>query len=215
MHHLQTLLLQHLVSASASLWLLLLVVILFVIVFEDATIALVGILSSEHYIPLLFGIVALIMGIVIGDSIAYTIGRLATHHRFAKRIIEHERVGTLRVLLHKRPEFTIFSGRFMPGFRFSLYMACGFFAIPYKRFVSFSFVSATAWAITLSTVSFLFGMYTLNLLGYWRWPILAGVILLLFYMGHRHWRKITATANIATTQNDTGDDKDAINDAVN
>lgn len=179
-------------------------------VFEDATIALVGVLASEHYIPLFLGIVMLIIGIVIGDSVAFVIGKFATRNNLARRIIEHERVMPLRSLLHKRTEFTIFIIRFMPGFRFSFYLACGFFGILYKRFLPLSFMSATVWATTLSTLSFLFGIYTLHLFGYWRWPILAGILLLLFFTGRYGWRKMTAAAKLDSEQDNIDENKNSM-----
>ncbi|HQU07561.1 MAG TPA: VTT domain-containing protein [Candidatus Paceibacterota bacterium] len=188
----------HLVTASVSLWLLPFIIIPSVIVLEELTIAVVGVAAADHHIPLLFGIVVLIIGIVIGDSISFAIGRLATRYRFARRIVEHERVAPLRLLLRERSGSTVFTTRFVPGFRFSMYMACGFFGVSYGRFLSASVAGAIVWATTLATLSFFFGFYTFHALGFWRWPILVGVVIIFVYVGHAHWRKVTAYTSAAT-----------------
>lgn len=186
------LLFDNLVNASHSLWVLSLVIIIGSLVLEDVTIAFVGILAASNYFPLPFGIMVLIIGVVISDLIAYSIGRLAIHHNIARNIVDHRHTAPLRLLIKKRPKTTIFTTRFMPGFRFALYLTCGFFRVPFSTFVSISILSATVWSTTLATLSFLFGTYTLHVLGYWRFPILIVLIGVLFYTGHRHWKKITS-----------------------
>ncbi len=192
--HMKSFLFHYLIATSVSLWLLPFIIIPSVVVLEELTIAVVGVAAADHQISLLLGIVLLIIGIIIGDSLSYLIGRLATHHRFAKRIVEHKRIEPVRLLLQHKAGSTVFTTRFVPGFRLSMYMACGFFGVPYRRFLPASVASAIVWATTLAVLSFLFGFYTFHALGFWRWPILAAIVLLFFYIGHRHWKKVTAGA---------------------
>lgn len=190
--HISPFLLHHLMLASGSWWLFVPIIIVSTIVLEDVTIALVGVLSADHILSIPFSLTALIAGIVIGDSIAYAIGRLAIRHKFARRIVEHERVVPLRELLREHSDITIFTTRFMPGFRFALYTTCGSFMVPYKRFLPISTASAIVWATSLFMLSFLFGFYTLNILGHWRWPILAVILFTFLWFAHRHWQKMTS-----------------------
>ena len=190
--HISPFLLHHLMLASGSWWLFMPVIIVSTIVLEDATIILVGVLSTDHILSIPFSLTALILGIIIGDSIAYAIGRLAIHHKFARRIVEHERAVPLRKLLHEHSDITIFTTRFMPGFRFAFYTTCGSFMIPYRRLLPISIASAIVWAVSLFTISYLFGFYTLNILGYWRWPILAVILFTFLWFTHRYWQKMTS-----------------------
>jgi len=94
-------LLHQLVNASSSWWLFIPIIILGTMVLEDVTIATVGVLAADNVLPIPFSIFVLIISVVISDSFAYTIGRLALRYKFAKRIIEHERIAPLRTLLKK------------------------------------------------------------------------------------------------------------------
>ncbi len=189
--YLPTLIFDHILSASESPWLLLIVIFLGVMVLEDATIAFVGVLASSHQIPVIEGLVVLIISIIISDSVAYTVGHLATRYNFAKRIVEHEHIARLRTMVQNRSGPTIFTTRFMPGFRFPMYAACGFFGVRYRRFVPVSAASVVVWVTSLFTISFIFGFYTLHLLGEWRWPLLVAVLLVFFFFAHRYWRTFT------------------------
>jgi len=189
--YLSPLLFSHLVEAAHSFWILSLVIIIGSLFLEDITIAFVGILAASNYFPLSIAIGLLIVGVVISDLFAYGVGRLAVRRHIVQNIIEHRRIAPLRSLIEKRPKTTIFTTRFMPGFRFALFFTCGSFRVPFPTFVSISILSATVWSTTLAVLSFLFGTYTLHILGYWRFPILAVLIGILFYAGHRHWKKIT------------------------
>ncbi len=189
---LSPLLYSHLVEAAHSFWILSLVIIIGSLFLEDITIAFVGILSASNHFPLHVGIGLLIVGVVTSDLFAYGIGRLAIHHNIARNIVEHRHAAPLRSLITRSPKATLFTTRFMPGFRFALYLTCGFFRVPFPTFISISILSATIWSTALATLSFLFGTYTLHILGYWRFPILVLLIGILFYVGHRHWKKMTA-----------------------
>jgi len=191
-------LLHQLVNASSSWWLFIPIIILGTMVLEDVTIATVGVLSADNMLPIPLSIFALIIGIVISDSFAYTIGHLALRYKFAKRIIEHERIAPLRTLLKKHANSTMFTTRFLPGLRFALYATCGVLSVPFKRFLLISITSATVWTTVLFSVSFLFGFYTLHLLGHWRWPILIVVLLGFFMFSRHHWKKMTSEQEVQT-----------------
>ena len=171
-------------------WVLSLVIIIGSLFLEDITIIFVGVLSASNYFPLPVGIGLLIIGIVLSDLFAYSIGRLAIHHDIARRLVEYHRIAPLRSLIEKRPKTIIFTTRFMPGFRFITFLTCGFFRVPFQIFISISIFSSIIWSTVLATFSFLFGIYTLHLLGYWRFPILAIIIVVLFYIGQRHFKKM-------------------------
>ncbi len=194
--YLSPLLFNHLIEAAHSFWILSLVIIIGSLFLEDITIAFVGILAASNYFPLSIAIGLLIIGVVTSDLFAYGIGRIASHRNIVQNIIEHRRIAPLRSLIGRRPKTTIFTTRFMPGFRFALYFSCGSFRVPFPTFVSISILSATLWSTTLAVLSFLFGTYTLHILGYWRFPILAILIGILFYVGHRHWKKMTTTQEL-------------------
>ncbi len=189
--HLATFLFEQITYAVSSPWLIIPIIILGVMVVEEGTIATVGVLASSGQIPIAEGIIVLIVGVVLGDSFAYSVGRMANHYKFARRIVEYEHVARLRTIVKNNPIPTIFTTRFMPGFRFAFYAACGLFSLEYKRFLPVSIASAVIWVTLLFSVSFVFGFYTLKALGEWRWLILVVALLVFLFFGHRYWRKIS------------------------
>jgi membrane protein DedA with SNARE-associated domain len=67
------------------------------------------------------------------------------------------------------------------------YLACGFFAVSFPRFV-IPVIGATAvWSTLLFSCSYYFGVYTLTLLGVWRWPIALAAAIFITFMSRKRW----------------------------
>ena len=81
--------------------------------------------------------------------------------------------------------------QFLPGLRFPIFGACGFFALSFSRFTITATCVALVWAPLVFTCAYYYGLYTLDWLGLWRWPVALALVLTLIFTGHRYWKNIT------------------------
>ena len=175
--------------AGSTPLLLPLVIILSTFVLEDATTILVGVLAADGHVSVQIALVALFVGIVLGDMGLYAVGRLAASHRWAQRFVEHETIAPLREWLESRLILTVFAVRFVPGLRLPTYTASGFFRMPFRRFAASVIAATTIWTTLLFVASFFFGALTADSLGMWRWPLGLLLAVVLFLIAHFNARK--------------------------
>jgi len=154
-------------------------IILATFVLEDATMVAVGVMAADGLLPVPLGLTSLATGIALGDFGLYGTGRLAASHPRLGHFVHGERLKPLSKWLKANLYSTVIAARFLPGARLPTYLACGFFAVPFSRFAVPVVGATIVWSILLFFCAFYFGIYTMTLLGIWRWPIaLAGVVLL-------------------------------------
>src|SRR3974390_2139727 len=154
-------------------------IILATFVLEDAAMVAVGVMAADGLLSVPLGLGSLATGIALGDFGLYGMGRLATAYPRLGRFVHSERLRPLATWLNVKLYSTVIAARFLPGARLPTYLACGFFAVPFSRFAVPVVGATIVWSILLFFCAFYFGIYTMTLLGIWRWPIaLAGVVLL-------------------------------------
>jgi len=149
----------------------------------------VGVMAADGLISVPLGLVSLVSGIALGDMGLYGIGRLAVSHPRLRQWVERETFRPLRTWLDRRLFATVIAARFLPGARLPTYLACGFFAVPFLRFGIPVAGATVVWGTLLFVCSYFFGMYTLAVLGIWRWPIAIGCMIVLYFAGHAYWQR--------------------------
>jgi membrane protein DedA with SNARE-associated domain len=165
-----------------------LAIIVATLILEDAAMVAVGVMAADRLISVPLGLASLVTGIAIGDLGLYGIGRLAITHPRLRGWLHSERFKPFRIWLDRELVSTVFAARFFPGARLPTYLACGFFAVPFRRF-GISVTGATiVWSTFLFAASYYFGAYTTTLLGIWRWPIAFLFLAGLYFAGRRHWK---------------------------
>jgi membrane protein DedA with SNARE-associated domain len=169
-------------------------IIVATLILEDAAMVAVGVMAADRLISVPLGLASLTTGIAIGDLGLYGIGRLAITHPRLRGWVHSERFKPFRVWLDRELISTVVAARFMPGARLPTYLACGFFAVPFRRF-GISVGGATiVWSTLLFAAAYYFGAYTTTLLGVWRWPIAFLFLAGLYFAGRRHWKHVTRQA---------------------
>jgi len=169
-------------------------IIVATLILEDAAMVAVGVMAADRLISVPLGLASLIAGIAIGDLGLYGIGRLAITHPRLRGWVHSERFKPFRAWLDRELISTVIAARFMPGARLPTYLACGFFAVPFRRF-GMSVTGATiAWGGLLFAASYYFGALTEHLLGLWRWPVALLFLVGLYFAGRRHWKHVMEQA---------------------
>jgi membrane protein DedA with SNARE-associated domain len=188
-----------------STFLLPLAVILCAFLFEDATIVIVGVLAADGAIPIPVALASLYAGMLLGDLALYAIGRVARTHPRLAHYVDHEFTAPLRSWLESRYTSLVFSGHFVPGWRFTTYVASGFFRLPFSRYFPSAVASGLILGGTLFTVSYLFGSFSAKWVGEVRWGIAALFIVGIFFVA-RHNVLTYRRKKLELEQSDTGAD---------
>ena len=155
------------------------------IFFEDITTVVVGVLAADGLIPVPIALISLYAGIAIGDMVLYTLGAFSRTHPRLAHYIEHDFTAPFRSWLEHKYAFKVFSGHFVPGFRFTTFVASGFFRLPLRTYIPMVIAGGLVLEITLFTISYWFGSVTTGWVSHARWGIAGAFLLVLFFIG-RH-----------------------------
>jgi len=132
--------------------------IVFALAFLDAVIPLFpsetavitgGVLAAEGKISLALVILVGAVGAVLGDNLAYFLGRRFSepvHRRFFKGEKAQQRLGWAERQLEERGGELIITGRFIPGGRLVVTFSAGGLGFPWRRFIVFDCIAGTIWA---------------------------------------------------------------------
>ena len=153
--------------------------------FEDITTVVVGVLAADGLISVPVALISLYVGIAIGDTALYTLGAFARTHPRLAHYIEHDFTAPFRSWLGHKYAFKVFSGHFVPGFRFTTFVASGFFRLPLRTYIPMVIAGGLVLEITLFTISYWFGSVTTGWVSHARWGIAGAFLLVLFFIG-RH-----------------------------
>lgn len=154
-------------------------------ILEDAMTFLAALQVSAGALPAWIGLLALYLGIALGDVGLFGLGRLAAYHPWARRYVAMDQIDRARKWLNGRLVTAVISTRFLPGARLPTYTACGFLGVSFDRFVLSVIVATIAWTTLLFTASLGLGLAMVEWFGAWRWPIGIALALSLFMIGRR------------------------------
>lgn len=122
--------------------------VVFPLVPSETSVILAGVLAASGDLILLLVIAAAAAGAFLGDNIAYWIGRLAGE-RLVARFFKGEkrkRIDWAEKQIKERGGYLIVIGRFIPGGRTAITLACGLLKMVYPRFIAFDAAAGLIWA---------------------------------------------------------------------
>ncbi len=152
-------------------------------VLEDAATILAAIDVQVGQVTLAVALIALYMGIVLGDVGLYGLGRLAVSTPWARRWAPPDRFAHSRGWLQKHVFKVVFISRFLPGARLPTYTACGYFKTNLSQFALAAIGATLIWTTLLFGVSLHLGRFLAEHLGVWRWAGMAGFALTVLLAG--------------------------------
>jgi len=160
-----------------------LTIILCVILFEDLIIVIVGVLAADGAVSVPVALLSLYIGTIIGDVALYAIGAFARTHPRLAHYVDHDFTAPFRSWLESRYAFAVYSGHFIPGFRFATYIASGFFGYPLSTFMRMAMVGGVVLVTALFSVSYWFGSFSSGWTDWVRWSIAGVFLIVLFFIG--------------------------------
>lgn len=118
-----------------------------------------AVLAAQGNGHLLLVIAAGIIGAILGDSVAFWIGRWGAGpiQRFMERTIGHERYVAAEEMVQRNARPLVVGGRFLPGLRIAVNMACGSGHLTYPRWLGYESLGATLWASQAALLGYFAG----------------------------------------------------------
>jgi membrane protein DedA with SNARE-associated domain len=169
---------------------------------EEIPILTSGVLAQMGHMRPWPALTALMIGVMLGDSAMFLLGRSwgghLFEHRFARRMLTVERQAKIAEYFAKYGALVIFVARFLPGLRAPLFLTAGSMKV---RFITFFSMDGLA-ALLSVPISFWVAYYFTDRLTevldlshkmlYW---VLAGVVVLLI-VGHLVWDRWRAARKL-------------------
>lgn len=126
----------------------------------EAAVIAGGILAEQGKQSLLVVLFAAIAGAVIGDNVAYQLGR-RFGEPLARRIAARGDEGGDRLARAERQSedrpWIVAAARFIPGGRTVATVAAGVVKMPWRMFAAYQLAGATTWAILVTALGYLGG----------------------------------------------------------
>lgn len=99
------------------------------------------------------------IGAVVGDSLAYWAGRGGAPwiRRSITRVAGEHRTRSAERMVQRHGPALVFTGRFLPGIRIGINMACGAGQMSYRRFLLFDIAGAICWSIQAALIGYFAG----------------------------------------------------------
>jgi membrane protein DedA with SNARE-associated domain len=117
---------------------------------EDVAVVTAATASLMGLAPAAYIFAVILVGLIASDAWKYWIGYFGRRNRLAHKFVEWPGVSVAGDLVRTELLKTLYAARFVPGTRVPTYVACGFFKIPYPKFVALVMLTA----LTYVTISF-------------------------------------------------------------
>ena len=122
--------------------------VIFPLVPSETSVILAGVIAATGDLILFAVILVAAAGAVLGDNTAYWIGRKAGP-RLVDRFFAGERrkrIDWAETQVQERGGYLILVGRFIPGGRTAVTLACGLLKMRWRRFIVFDVPAGLMWA---------------------------------------------------------------------
>ncbi|MGI9461352.1 MAG: DedA family protein [Alphaproteobacteria bacterium] len=180
---------------KANPYIICLLLAMAVIFTEDATIITAAILAVGGNISTPMALTAIFLGIIIGETTCYMLGRFAHRNQWAKKIMAKEGMYEVIKWLQHHLILAILAARYVPGMRVAIYGAMGFYKFDIKQVILLSLTMVFIWAsILFYIVHELGSQYWHNLAGS-RWLIIIGffvILMAIYYIVQHRVKQVVA-----------------------
>ncbi len=129
---------------------------------EEIVLIVGGYLASLGFLRLPLLIPVALLGTLVGDNIAFWIGRKRGIFFFkpiARFLFATKRIAKAQQEFHKHSAWMVFSARFLVGVRFLGPILAGASQMPWKRFQFYNFLGAIIWIPAMTGVGYFLGRH--------------------------------------------------------
>jgi len=145
-------------------------------VHEDMAIIAAALLVAQHQLLIEVAAFSLAAGMISRDLILYALGAAARRSGLARRYLIGARVQALGVWLEGNLIKVVVVSRIVPGLMFPAYIACGWFHLPFRRYLLISAATTAVYLPIILGLALLFGQAAFAIVGGWAWMALAAPV---------------------------------------
>lgn len=186
---------------ALSGWALYASIFLLPFVQEDVAVIAAATASLAGMEPTFFIFVTILAGLTASDIWKYWLGFAARRHQWAHKFAAKKGVSVAGDLVRDELGKTLYVARFVPGTRIPTYIACGFFTVPYLKFVGLVVLTALSYVAISFALFHTVGVVAGEQAKYWL-PVIA-VISIASYLLFRWYRhKKNSVAPLAPISDD-------------
>lgn len=128
---------------------------------EDIVLIFLGFLIYNGYGNITAGLIIGYVGIILGDSIIYTLGKKSgtkiLKNKFFAKLLTKERLKKAKRFTIEHGKKTVFLARFLPGLRAAIFFSCGLLKFKYRTFFIMDSIAALLSAPIFVLLGYYFG----------------------------------------------------------
>lgn len=162
-----------------------LAVIVATFILEDVAIVGTALLAATDMMAPSAGLVALLIGIVLGDIGLFGIGYGAARLPKLRKYVDTQAAQRLRDVGTNRPFSLVFSTRFVPGMRLPTYTSLGYVGASFWRFLQAVLFAVGVWTVSVYSLVFFLGQSVLVELGPWKYAAIGLVLAIVVLIERR------------------------------
>ena len=151
---------------------------LMTLIHEDVAVLAGAVVVLDKALTPGFAATCLWSGMMFGDILIYSLGRAARQHPWLRQRIIGPGVERAGQWLRRNLVRVVAVCRMSPGVLFPTYIACGWFGIPFGRFIAVTASTALVYIAIVFPLTILFGDTFLHRFGYWAWAVVLALLLL-------------------------------------
>ena len=184
-----------LAELAGNPWLQAVVAALATFILEDPTTVGAGLLVADGKMGFAVAFLGVFAGITIGDLGLYGIGRFVGPRIVGRGPLTPGRMERAQTWFNRNLVQAVVLSRFVPGMRLPTYIGAGILRAPFWRFAATATAASLVWTALLLTLTVRLGEAALPLLGRWRWPVAAAVLIVLVLLQRAVARRIERGSN--------------------
>ncbi|MEO0410694.1 MAG: VTT domain-containing protein [Pseudomonadota bacterium] len=146
-----------------------LAVVVATFILEDVAIVATALLASTDMMAPSAGLIALLVGIVLGDLGLFGIGYGAARLPMLRKYVDTRAAQRIRRIGTNRPFSLVFTTRFVPGMRLPTYTSLGYVGASFWKFLQAVLFAVGVWTVSVYSAVFFLGQSVLADLGPWKY----------------------------------------------
>jgi len=169
-------------------------------ILEDPTLIAVSLLVADGSMEYVTALIAMSLGIGIGDWGLYVAGRFLGPKLVQWKFVSQSRLDRIRTWFDENMFTAILVSRFVPGLRLPANIAAGMSRASLRSYMPSALFASLLWTFIVLTLLSKLGSAVMPVLGGLKWPIGIALIALVMYMQRRSYKQMSSDPDSASAE---------------